>query len=168
VLAALALCQPLGLTQDVAAQVLTNFSGLPHRAQLIRTVNGVRWVNDSKGTNVGSTVSALMSLGAQSKIVLLAGGQGKGQAFAPLAEPLKQYGRALIVFGQDALQIAQACQTSCTTHVVADLDAAVALAQTLAQMGDTVLLSPACASFDQFNSYVHRGEVFAQLVEQLL
>jgi UDP-N-acetylmuramoylalanine--D-glutamate ligase len=168
VLAALALCQPLGLTQGVAAQVLTNFSGLPHRAQLIRTVNGVRWVNDSKGTNVGSTVSALMSLGAQSKIVLLAGGQGKGQAFAPLAEPLKQYGRALIVFGQDALQIAQACQTSCTTHVVADLDAAVALAQTLAQMGDTVLLSPACASFDQFNSYVHRGEVFAQLVEQLL
>lgn len=168
VLAALALCQPLGITQVVAEQVLTRFSGLPHRAQLVRTINGVRWVNDSKGTNVGSTVSALLSLGEQSKIVLLAGGQGKGQDFSPLAEPLKRYARALIVFGQDAAHIAQACQTSCEVHIVEDLNAAVIMAQTLAQTGDTVLLSPACASFDQFNSYVHRGEFFTQQVEQLL
>lgn len=166
-LAALALCQPFQLSVTNIQSVLSQFVGLAHRAQRVRTRAGVHWVNDSKGTNVGSTVTALKSLGAQARIVLLAGGQGKGQDFSELTEPLSQFARSLIVFGEDGEQIAQHAPSHCTVHRVTDLLAAVKLADEIAQAGDVVLLSPACASFDQFNSYVHRGEVFTQAVMQL-
>jgi UDP-N-acetylmuramoylalanine--D-glutamate ligase len=166
-LAALALCQPLGLQQAAAARVLAGFTGLSHRAQLVATVSGVRWVNDSKGTNVGSTLSAIASLGADAPVILLAGGQGKGQDFSALAAPLARYASALIVFGEDGGQIAQACHDACPIHRVETMTQAVALAQQVAREGDVVLLSPACASFDQFRNYVHRGEVFMQCVASL-
>jgi len=147
--------------------VLAAFKGLPHRAQVVRQLAGVRWVNDSKGTNVGSTLSALASLGADAPIVLLAGGQGKGQDFSPLRSALQQYAKVLIVFGEDGAVIASSCEGACVSYTVADLAEAVGLAQRLADVGDVVLLSPACASFDQFRNYGHRGEVFCQLVEAL-
>jgi UDP-N-acetylmuramoylalanine--D-glutamate ligase len=166
-LAALALCQPFHLQTEVINQVLSRFGGLAHRAQLVRTLNGVHWINDSKGTNVGSTVSALQSLGAQARIILLAGGQGKGQDFSELSQPLAEFARALIVFGEDGEQIARCAPNGLPVHAVSDMVSAVTLANRLAQAGDVVLLSPACASFDQFRSYVHRGEVFSQAVMQL-
>ncbi|OZB86640.1 MAG: hypothetical protein B7Z48_03875, partial [Thiotrichales bacterium 12-47-6] len=166
-LAALALCQPFHLHTEVITQVLSRFGGLAHRAQLVRTLNGVHWINDSKGTNVGSTVTALQSLGAQARIVLIAGGQGKGQDFSELSQPLAEFARALIVFGEDGEQIARCAPDRCPVYAVSDMLAAVTLANRLAQAGDVVLLSPACASFDQFRSYVHRGEVFTQAVMQL-
>lgn len=166
-LAALALCQPFHLHTEVITQVLLRFGGLAHRAQLVRTLNGVHWINDSKGTNVCSTVTALQSLGAQARIVLLAGGQGKGQDFSELSQPLAEFARALIVFGEDGEQIARCAPDRCPVYAVSDMLAAVTLANRLAQAGDVVLLSPACASFDQFRSYVHRGEVFTQAVMQL-
>lgn len=166
-LAALALCQPFGLHTQVIEQVLSCFGGLAHRAQLVRTLNGVHWINDSKGTNVGSTVTALQSLGAQARIILLAGGQGKGQDFSELSQPLAEFARALIVFGEDGEQIGLCAPDRCPVYAVSDMLAAVTLANSLAQAGDVVLLSPACASFDQFRSYVHRGEVFTQAVMQL-
>jgi UDP-N-acetylmuramoylalanine--D-glutamate ligase len=168
VLAALALCQPLGLSPAAAESVLASFNGLPHRAQRVADIGGVTWVNDSKGTNVGSTLSAMQSLGASARIVLLAGGDGKGQDFSPLAAVVKTYARALIVYGRDGAQIAQACAGADDMHCVDTLEQAVALAYRLAQNGDVVLLSPASASFDQFKHYVHRGEVFTALVEALV
>jgi UDP-N-acetylmuramoylalanine--D-glutamate ligase len=166
-LAALALCQPFHLQIEVINHVLSRFGGLAHRAQLVRTLNGVHWINDSKGTNVGSTVTALQSLGAQARIILLAGGQGKGQDFSELSQPLAEFARALIVFGEDGEQIARCAPNGLPVHAVSDMVAAVTLANRLAQAGDVVLLSPACASFDQFRNYVHRGEVFTQAVMQL-
>jgi UDP-N-acetylmuramoylalanine--D-glutamate ligase len=166
-LAALALCLPLGLTREAATRVLKVFTGLSHRAQLVKTVAGVRWVNDSKGTNVGSTLSALSSLGADAPVILLAGGQGKGQDFSDLAAPLSHYARALIVFGEDAQHIARSCNGACDIHHVETMAQAVTLANSLAQAGDVVLLSPACASFDQFRNYGHRGDVFIDCVASL-
>lgn len=167
VLAALALCQPLGLTVAVAQQVLSGFTGLAHRAQPVRVVDDVLWVNDSKGTNVGSTLAAIASLGADRPVVLLAGGLGKGQDFTPLRAVLAHYGRALVVFGRDADQIAEAVGDACPVVSVLTLDEAVSAARSLAQPGDCVLLSPACASFDQFSGYAQRGEVFMRLVAGL-
>ena len=166
-LAALALCQPFHVQTSVITQVLTQFNGLAHRVQLVRSRNGVHWINDSKGTNVGSTVTALQSLGVQAPIILLAGGQGKGQDFSDLTQPLAEFARALIVFGEDGEQIARCAPDRLPVHSVLDVMTAVTLADSLAQAGDVVLLSPACASFDQFRSYVHRGEVFTQAVMQL-
>lgn len=167
VLAAMALCLPFGLTKETLASVISSFSGLPHRAQLVRTLAGIGWVNDSKGTNVGSTLSALASLGADAAVVLLAGGQGKGQDFTPLAEGLRQYGRALIVYGEDGEQIAVACEGACPIIRCDTLAEAVEQATNIAVSGDVVLLSPACASFDQFRNYGHRGDVFCALVGAL-
>lgn len=167
VLAALALCQPLGLTVAVAQQVLSRFTGLAHRAQPVRVVDEVLWVNDSKGTNVGSTLAAIASLGADRPVVLLAGGLGKGQDFTPLRVVLARYGRALVVFGRDAAQIAEAVGDACPRVSALTLDEAVSAARALAQPGDCVLLSPACASFDQFSGYAQRGEVFMRLVAGL-
>jgi UDP-N-acetylmuramoylalanine--D-glutamate ligase len=166
-LAALALCHPFKLQTETIISVFSKFTGLAHRAQLVRTRAGVHWINDSKGTNVGSTVSALTSLGAKSPIVLLAGGQGKGQDFSQLTQPLSDFARALIVFGEDAAQIAAVAPNTCPVSVVKDLIEAVMLADRLAQTGDVVLLSPACASFDQFRHYAHRGDVFTQAVIKL-
>lgn len=166
-LAALALCQPWSLSPTSVYHVLSTFAGLPHRAQLIHTCAGIRWVNDSKGTNVDATVTALHSLGADSPIVLLAGGQGKGQDFLPLQVPLARYARAVITFGCDGALIAQAIGQACPVYAVENLEQAVSRAAAYAQAGDVVLLSPACASFDQFRHYAHRGEEFTRLVRAI-
>ena len=171
-LAAMALCQPFALAPEVFAQVLAQFSGLAHRTQLVCEHQGVRWVNDSKGTNVGATLAALSSL-AQGlkggKIILLAGGVGKDADFSPLLEPLNLYAKQLILFGRDAPRIRQALNDGLSIDCceVTDLQQAVAQAQHSAEPGDMVLLSPACASFDQFSDYRQRGEQFVAWVEQL-
>ncbi len=168
VLAALALCSPFALPQAVVVRVLARFSGLAHRTQRVAEKWGVVWVNDSKGTNLGATLSAITSIGIDAPLILLAGGQGKGQDFSELAEVVERYVRVLIVFGEDGGQIAQAVQGRTEIHQVVTLQQAVALAASLAVSGDVVLLSPACASFDQFKSYVDRGEQFTQLVATLV
>lgn len=167
VLSALALCQPFALSQEVVHRVLSRFTGLAHRTQRVAEKHGVWWVNDSKGTNIGATLSALNSIGVDAPVILLAGGQGKGQDFSALAEPLQRYAKALIVFGEDGQQIASEVAGSVTIHQVTHLAEAVTLANQLAVSGDVVLLSPACASFDQFKNYADRGDQFAQCVASL-
>lgn len=162
-LAALALADAAGVPRDASLQALREFRGLPHRCEFVAEKHGVTWLNDSKGTNVGSTLAALRGLDAP--IVWLGGGQGKGQDFSPLAQPLAEKGRAALVFGQDAAAIENAIFGALPVYREADMDAALARARSLAQPGDRVLLSPACASLDQFRSYVERGERFRAWVE---
>src|SRR5690606_11051268 len=127
----------------------------------IRTIAGVDFINDSKGTNVGATVAALEGMGAP--VVLIAGGLGKGQDFAPLAEAARAHARAVVLIGQDAVLIAQALAgIDVPTESVATLEQAVSRSMELAQPGDTVLLSPACASMDMFRNYGHRGSSFVE------
>jgi UDP-N-acetylmuramoylalanine--D-glutamate ligase len=151
-------------------QALREFRGLPHRVALVAEQDGVRYYDDSKGTNVGSTVAALKGLAqGESKVVLIAGGEGKGQDFAPLAEAARHTARAVVVIGRDAAEISQALDFKGIFNKSAGtLADAVALARSLAQRGDAVLLSPACASFDMFRNYAHRGEVFCAVVKEML
>ena len=137
-------------------------------------VDDVSYVDDSKGTNVGATVAALNGLGGaqnsrtiHKNIVLLAGGDGKGQDFSPLSEPCAKFAKAVCVFGKDAGLIAKTLDQHVPVHTFETLNEAVLHAKTLATTGDTVLLSPACASLDQFKNYVHRAEVFAQAVQAI-
>jgi UDP-N-acetylmuramoylalanine--D-glutamate ligase len=174
-LAALALCHAAGLdlsgpAGDKMLQALREFRGLPHRVELVGEHGGVRWYDDSKGTNVGSTVAALAGLGdgGAGRIVLIAGGEGKGQDFSPLKPAVANAARAVVLIGRDAPLIEEALQGSGAVLVkAADMADAVRQAAALAQAGDAVLLSPACASFDMFHNYKHRGEVFAAEVEAL-
>jgi len=168
-LAALALGQALGLPLASMLTTLKNFAGLQHRSQWLAKVNGVDWYNDSKGTNVGATVAAIEGLGSeiQGKIVLLAGGLGKNADFSPLEQPVKNYTRQVILFGKDAAKIAAVVQEVTEITLVENLVEAVAIAKKVAQPGDVVLLSPACASFDMFANFEHRGQVFSELVNQL-
>ncbi|MES0873865.1 UDP-N-acetylmuramoyl-L-alanine--D-glutamate ligase [Sinimarinibacterium thermocellulolyticum] len=161
-LAALALADAVGIDRNAQLAALRSFSGLPHRCEFVRELCGVRWFNDSKGTNVGSTLAALNGLPAP--IVWLGGGQGKGQSFAPLREPLARKGRAAVLFGEDAARIERDICGATPIYREADLLAAVARAHTLARSGDQVLLSPACASFDQFRNYIERGDRFRAAV----
>ncbi|MCE8019734.1 UDP-N-acetylmuramoyl-L-alanine--D-glutamate ligase [Halomonas sp. MCCC 1A11036] len=165
-LAALAMGSHLGFPLESMCEVLRRFKGLPHRSELIAEFDGVRWVNDSKGTNVGATLAAIAGLGPtlQGRLVLLAGGLGKGADFTPLAAPMARYGREAILFGADAAKLAAALQESVPVTRVADLEAAMQHARTIAEPGDCVLLSPACASLDQFPNYLARGEAFRQRV----
>jgi len=162
---AAALARLAGLANDAIVDGLSSFTGLPHRTQCVRQVHGVRFINDSKGTNVGATCTALEGMTAPT--VLIAGGVGKDQDFQPLATALRQKGRALIVFGRDAERIASAVNRAVPTHTVGHLDEAVSLAQSLAQPGDTVLFSPACSSFDMFRNFEERGNAFVETVEAL-
>lgn len=168
-LAALALCRALGLAFEPLIEALRQFRGLAHRVEWIDRVKDVAYYDDSKGTNVGSTVAALRGLGgAGGRIVLIAGGEGKGQDFRPLSEPLRQHASALILIGRDAELIAQAVSGSGVPCLRAtDMDDAVRTAARVAKAGDSVLLSPACASFDMFRNYAHRGEVFRNAVKEL-
>lgn len=165
-LAAMALCSVLGLLQDAESeqallQVLRNFTGLPHRVQWVTAVNDVDFYDDSKGTNVGASCAAISGLAR--KLVLIAGGDGKGQDFSPLLAPVTEYARAVVLIGRDATHIAAALAASQVPMVYADsLELAVQKAYELAESGDAVLLSPACASLDMFRNYVHRAEVFVQ------
>ncbi|WP_336367258.1 UDP-N-acetylmuramoyl-L-alanine--D-glutamate ligase [Marinobacter sp. C2H3] len=170
VMAALALGKAAGLPMPVMLDVARRFRGLPHRCEFIRTLDGVEYINDSKGTNVGATVSAIESLAPASgdgKVVLIAGGEGKGADFAPLEAPLSLHGRAAVLIGRDAPLLASAIGHAVPVVNASSLDDALAQARRLAQPGDRVLLSPACASFDMFRDYEDRGDQFRQRVEAL-
>ncbi|MDR2213015.1 MAG: UDP-N-acetylmuramoyl-L-alanine--D-glutamate ligase, partial [Pseudomonadales bacterium] len=159
-LAALALGSAAGLPLAPMLRALREFPGLPHRCQWVAARNGVNWYNDSKGTNVGATVAAIKGFGAAAPVILLAGGQGKGADFTALAPAMRESGKLAILFGEDAPRLAQALQGAVAIARVATLDEAVRLAALRAVAGDVVLLSPACASFDQFQNYEQRGERF--------
>ncbi len=164
-LAALALGKQMSLPMTDMLAALQAFAGLPHRTQWIAQINGVNWYNDSKATNVGAAAAAIKGL--PGKHVLIAGGEGKGADFAELAEPVKQHVRAVVVIGRDAQQIADALAGAAPVAFATDMRDAVQQAQQLAQAGDNVLLSPACASFDMFDNFEHRGDVFMQAVKEL-
>jgi UDP-N-acetylmuramoylalanine--D-glutamate ligase len=169
-LAALALCRGLGLPIEPLIKALRDFKGLPHRVELVGDAEGVRWYDDSKGTNVGSTVAALAGLAhGASKVVLIAGGEGKGQDFSPLEAAVARSARALVLIGRDAALIeAAVAGAGVPVRRAQSMEEAVALAAEAARAGDAVLLSPACASFDMFRNYKHRGEVFRLAVERRL
>ena len=165
-LSALAMGQALGLAAEPMCQALRKFKGLPHRSELIASINGVTWVNDTKGTNVGATLAAINGIGAtlEGRLILLAGGVGKGADFSPLAQPLSTGARHVLLFGLDAPRLADALIEHVSIQQVEDMTQAMQLAFELAQPGDCVLLSPACASLDQFANYQERGEVFRRWV----
>ena len=169
-LAALALCRGLGLPLAPLLQALREFKGLPHRVEPVGEARGVRWYDDSKGTNVGSTVAALAGLAqGGAKVVLIAGGDGKGQDFSPLKAAVARSARALVLIGRDAPLIEAAVAAAGVSVLrAASMEEAVALAGEAARPGDAVLLSPACASFDMFRDYGHRGEVFRLAVERVI
>ncbi|MFC0266943.1 UDP-N-acetylmuramoyl-L-alanine--D-glutamate ligase [Kushneria aurantia] len=167
-LAALAAGREAGWPLAPMLDVLAEFSGLAHRAQLIAERGGVCWINDSKGTNVGATLAAIEGVGATlaGRLILLAGGVGKGADFSALAAPLARYARAVVLFGRDRHLLEAALSAQVTTHVVDTLDQAMQHADELARPGDGVLLSPACASLDQFANFEARGEAFCAWLEQ--
>lgn len=167
-LAALALASAAGCALAPMLYGLREYRGEPHRVESIGTVQDVEYFDDSKGTNVGATVAALIGLGTERKLVVILGGQGKGQDFTPLAAPVARYARAVVLIGEDAPAIAKALEGSgveCLSAV--DMQDAVTLAATQAHAGDAVLMSPACASFDMFKNYEHRAQVFCAAVNAL-
>ena len=149
---------------DAPLQGLKSFRGLPHRLELVGVKRGKEWYDDSKGTNVGATVAALRGLGK--KVVLILGGEGKGQDFSPLAEPVRRHASRVLLIGRDAPLIERAL-AGFAAERCATLEAAVQRAAELAGSGEAVLLSPACASFDMFRDYKQRGEMFAAAVRRL-
>jgi len=170
-LAALAMCEALELPEAPVLRALADFGGLPHRAQWVADIGGVRYVNDSKGTNVGATVAAIE--GMTGPLVLIVGGDGKNADFAPLVAACRGKVRHAVLIGRDAPRIAAALgaetapQGRISTEFAADMPAAVRAAHGASRRGDTVLLSPACASLDMFRDYTHRGEAFVAAVRDL-
>jgi UDP-N-acetylmuramoylalanine--D-glutamate ligase len=164
-LAALALGEALALPRVAMLAALREFPGLAHRTQWVANVGGVHYVNDSKGTNVGATLAAVA--GMSGPLVLIAGGDGKGQDFTPLRSAFAGKVRHLLLFGRDARALGAALAGVCALEYCASLEAAVAAAARAARPGDTVLLSPACASLDMFRDYAHRGAVFVEAVQRL-
>jgi UDP-N-acetylmuramoylalanine--D-glutamate ligase len=163
-LAALALGEAAGLPMQAMLDTLAEFQGLPHRMQFVAEHAGVRWYNDSKGTNVGATQAAIA--GVEGPVVLIAGGDGKGQDFAPLAVALSGKGRGAVLIGRDAPQLAEVLGDVLPIRYARDMQQAVECAAQMAISGDTVLLSPACASTDMFRNYVERGEIFTRAVQE--
>ena len=164
-LAALALGDALGLALPAMLAALREFPGLPHRSEWVADVAGVRYVNDSKGTNVGATLAAVA--GFPGTLLLILGGDGKQQDFSPLRAALAGKVRLALLIGRDAARIAAALDGVCALQDCASLQEAVVAASRAARPGDTVLLSPACASLDMFRDYAHRGNVFADSVRRL-
>lgn len=164
-LAAGALCRAVGVADALITQAWKTFDGLPHRVKIINKINNIQFYDDSKGTNVGATVAALN--GMPQPVVLIAGGDGKGQDFAPLAAAAQHKARAVVLIGRDAERIADAIGNRVPLLRAADMTQAVELAFKAAQAGDAVLLSPACASYDMYRNYIHRAEVFAAAVAAL-
>ena len=162
VLAALALIEDFNLPLDTIREAIASYTGLPHRCQIVTEIDGVQWINDSKATNVGATSAALN--GMDRPVVLIAGGEGKDADFAPLADAVGKNTRKVILMGRDAKLIEQAIAGAVEIEHASDLADAVARAAAAARPGDAVLLSPACASFDMFKNFEHRGQVFIQLV----
>jgi len=166
VMAALALCEAIGITPARLVAPLKSFTGLPHRVETVAEIDGVLYVDDSKGTNVGATLAAIEGMGCRVAIVL--GGDGKGQDFAPLKPALEKHGRAVALIGRDAAAIGMALEGSgVPTRIVGDMDAAVRWLAAQAQSGDCVLLSPACASLDMYRNYAHRAQAFIDAVKGL-
>jgi UDP-N-acetylmuramoylalanine--D-glutamate ligase len=171
-LAALALCRAIGLPLAPLLHGVREYRGEPHRVELVATIGSVEYYDDSKGTNVGATVAALKGLGlaqaGSGRLVLIAGGDGKGQDFSPLAEPVAKHARAVLLIGRDAAAIRAAVERSGIELIDCEtLEAAVQKASEFARSGDSVLLSPACASLDMFRNYKHRAEVFVDAVREL-
>lgn len=168
-LAACALATAANIGREAIIQVLKTFAGLPHRCQWVRTIAGVDWINDSKGTNIGAAQSAICGIGGAiaGKIVLIAGGQGKGADFNDLRAAVTEYVRSLVLIGQDADLIEAALSDVVPIQRTSTLQDAVLLAKGQAQSGDVVLLSPACASLDMFRDFNHRGEMFTDVVNGL-
>jgi UDP-N-acetylmuramoylalanine--D-glutamate ligase len=172
-LAALALCRAIDLPLARLLHGLREYHGEPHRVELVATIGGVEYYDDSKGTNVGATVAALNGLGAgqgggSGRLVLIAGGDGKGQDFSPLAQPVAKHARAVLLIGRDSPLIRAAIAPSGVELIDCEtLEQAVLRASDLAQSGDAVLLSPACASFDMFRGYAHRAQVFVDAVREI-
>ncbi len=167
-LAALALASSVGCALGPMLYGLREYRGEPHRVEPVAIIQGVEFFDDSKGTNVGATVAALQGLGVERRVVLIMGGEGKGQDFTPLAQPVSRYARAVVLIGRDAPLIRAALQGQGVALCDApDMHTAVEMAADKAQSGDAVLMSPACASFDMFDHYVHRAEVFVQAVSSL-
>ena len=164
-LAACAAAGFLGAGADAMARLARRFKGLPHRMEPVAEVGGVRWVNDSKGTNVGATVMSLESV--DGPVLLIAGGADKGSDLSPLREPLRKRVRALLLIGEAADRFEQGLRGAAPIERAGTLQEAVRRCAEAARPGDTVLLSPACASFDQFRDYAHRGDVFRGLVRAL-
>ncbi|MDD3608260.1 MAG: UDP-N-acetylmuramoyl-L-alanine--D-glutamate ligase [Halothiobacillaceae bacterium] len=163
-LAALALVEATGVAPTRVLDALAQFRGLPHRSEWVGRLAGVDWINDSKGTNVGATLAALD--GTPGSVVLIAGGEGKGQDFSVLRDTVCKKARAVVLIGRDARLMADALDGTAPLHFAIDMADAVCRAAKLALPGDTVLLSPACASFDMFSGYAERGEVFAACVKE--
>jgi UDP-N-acetylmuramoylalanine--D-glutamate ligase len=163
-LAALALAEALALPRAECVAALREFTGLAHRTQWVAEVGGVRYVNDSKGTNVGATLAAVAGL--PGPLVVIAGGDGKGQDFTPLRAAFAGKVRAAVLIGRDRHELGSALHGVCELYYAPSLEAAVERAARVAQPGDSVLLSPACASLDMFRDYVHRGNVFADAVQR--
>ncbi|MFT5716739.1 MAG: UDP-N-acetylmuramoylalanine--D-glutamate ligase [Oleiphilaceae bacterium] len=168
-LAALALGSVVGLPTAVMLETLKVYKGLLHRCEYLRTINSVDYINDSKATNAGATVTAINSFGEESsgKVILIAGGDSKDADLSPLINPMAAYGKLAILIGSDADKIEQVLCNTVEIEKVNSLEEAVHLAKQQAKAGDVVLLSPACASFDMFDNYIHRGEVFSKEVASL-
>ena len=171
-LAALALATSTGAPLAPMLHGLRDYRGEPHRVEPVAIVNEVEYFDDSKGTNVGATLAAVRGLGADRKLVVILGGDGKGQDFAPLAEPLARHARAAVLIGRDAARIREQVQAATELAGVPLLDAAtlpeaVRACAAEARPGDAVLLSPACASLDMFRDYKHRADVFVDAVREL-
>ncbi|MCW5256047.1 UDP-N-acetylmuramoyl-L-alanine--D-glutamate ligase [Verminephrobacter aporrectodeae subsp. tuberculatae] len=167
-LAALALASAAGCPLAPMLYGLRAYRGEPHRVESVAVVDGVEYFDDSKGTNVGATVAALTGLGAERRLVVILGGDGKGQDFAPLAAPVARHARAVLLIGRDAPLIRAALKDAAVPLLDAQtLPQAVELAAQRAHAGDAVLMSPACASFDMFQSYEHRAQVFVAAVHRL-
>jgi len=168
-LAAIALGYGFGLPMSSMIDTLRMFKGLPHRCQLVRERRGIRWYNDSKGTNVGATLAAIEGLGGviQGKLILIAGGVGKNADFSPLVPVLEKYVKQVVLIGEASTVLADVMGDRIPHCFANDMQQAIAMADQLAEEGDSVLLSPACASFDMFKNFEHRGDVFVKLVEAL-
>jgi len=164
-MAAIAVTKTAGIPKDVIQKSLEGFSGLEHRLEFVREINGVRYYNDSKGTNVGAVAKSLASFSAP--VILLAGGVDKGGDYAPLRGEIQRKVRRLVLFGAAKNRIANALGHLTETVSVDTLEAAVRDAAEQARPGDVILLSPACSSFDMFKNYAERGKVFKKLVQAL-
>lgn len=168
-LASLAIGHGYGLSMEAMLHTLKQFKGLAHRCQLVRERQGVYWYNDSKGTNVGATLAAIDGLGPEikGKLILIAGGVGKNADFAPLIPAIEKYVKTVVLMGEAASIIGNVLSDRVETQFASSLQEAVSIADSVAQSNDSVLLSPACASFDMFKNFEHRGDVFTQIVLSL-
>ncbi len=166
VLAALALGTAAGIDLNSMLATLKTYSGLKHRCEWVRSVDGVDYINDSKGTNVGATATAIESFGmsGNGKVILIAGGEGKGADFTPLTSVLSDFARGVVLFGRDARQIESDLSNVIDIKRTGTLEEAVSIAKSLSEPGDTVLMSPACASFDMFSNFEKRGDAFIAVV----